>query len=270
MTGPGESAARLSGKICRRLAERSLAGSRPCKPVANDSKCLQIFGSVVKQSYAGWLCDTVRIFKCCVPFPDVEMQYLKELKILRGKVPVPASEGLSLLRQFHGDIDLSERAFRIAAINTICEQAGCTMIAAEQALVYMKMDIAKAVSHLLAQQEKQNYTRPDHLTRKHLDLIDEWIKNNYNDSFIGGAPDEVITALNLLPGLETLKAAITEARERRQAILQDIDYHSDEHKYFKRWSILNKDPVSRECEKVINENISYLERELSRHYRHLS
>ncbi len=211
------------------------------------------------------------------------MKYLKEAKELRQRIPIPLNEALRLLEKYSGNKELTvvefndtlatiEKQFKLDAINSVVEKTGSSLIEAEQALSECKLDIQRAISYLEEQAYDRKYIPSKHITKQGLEIFDEWLKYENHEGLnnvIDFEFETITTILSHIPELKVVERALRLAKQRKDEIFNGYFYDGDIENYLQYSNRFKQDQVYKQSEKDIANNMSKLERELSRHWRNL-
>jgi len=209
------------------------------------------------------------------------VKYLKEIKELRERVPIPLNEALRLLEKYNGDIELTaehfneiitatEEKFKIDAIKSVAEKTQSSLEEAERSLLDCKFDIPRAISYLVEQKYDRNYVPSEYITKEGLEIFREWLKYEDHEGFsnvLNFEFETVTSILSHMPELEVAEKALRLAKQRQDEIFDGYTYGIED--YIKCGNRLRKDPVFIQCEKDFANNLSKLEKELWRHSRNL-
>lgn len=211
------------------------------------------------------------------------MDYLKEIKELRERIPIPIKEAFRLLKKHEGNVTITEQEFRDKAasiekqfkedaIHTIIAQTGCSRAEAEEAYTDCKLDAPRAISYLKEKEYDRQYIPSASITKEGLAIFHQWLMyENYEgfNNVLDFEFDTITGILSHIPELQVVEQAIRIARQRKEFIFEDMPENTDIEEYVLYSNRFKKDPIYEQCEQILADNLSRLTTILGRHWRNL-
>ncbi|MCU0437016.1 MAG: hypothetical protein MUC49_03815 [Raineya sp.] len=141
----------------------------------------------------------------------MKTQYLEELKFLRKRIPIAISQAILLLNDYQGDTEIVQKIFKEQCIQEIIKATHCSWKIAEEAYLYTRYDVDKAITLVIEDEFDRNYVSHPEITKEKLKVVRNWLDWNSNNHYwqlylsLAETTDIVISILTHLKDFEDLK-----------------------------------------------------------------